>query len=42
VRNIFLAFVYGQLGKVSHLKALVEVMAKNEEFYVSKPEVITT
>ena len=39
VKNIFLAYIYGEQGKLSHLKSIVEVMKKNEEFYLTKPEV---
>lgn len=39
VRNIFLGFVYGELQKIAQLKAIVEIMQKNAEFYTSKPEV---
>lgn len=38
VRNIFLGFVYGELQKIAQLKAIVEIMQKNAEFYTSKPE----
>jgi hypothetical protein len=39
VRNIFLGFVYGELHKTAQLKAIVEIMQKNADFYTSKPEV---
>ena len=39
VRDIFLSYSYSKLGKISHLKAVVEEMKKNEAFYTGKPEV---
>lgn len=40
VRNIFLAYAYGSLGKMTQLKSLLDIMAKDEDFYMTKPEVL--